>query len=98
VEGIVWEITEAHGDLLDWHEEYPTAYDRKDVMGETFDGGTLGAFAYISRPTGTYRPGDRSPQDLIDGTRAHGLTSSYIAFLESLNDVSTPFQPTNSDG
>ncbi len=85
VEGVVWEITGAHRDALDTYEEYPTAYTRKDVFVETFDGRTLTAFAYVARPTGSnHRP--RSPylRQLIDGARAHGLSPGYVAFLEAV--------------
>jgi gamma-glutamylcyclotransferase (GGCT)/AIG2-like uncharacterized protein YtfP len=84
VEGVVWEITESDRDTLDKYEEYPTAYTRKDVAVETFDGKTLAAFAYHARPIGSYRPGRRYLQQLIDGARAHGLSPGYIASLEAI--------------
>jgi gamma-glutamylcyclotransferase (GGCT)/AIG2-like uncharacterized protein YtfP len=84
VEGVVWEITEAHRDALDEYEEYPTAYTRKDVVVETFEGKTLTAFAYFASPMGTYRPGRRYLQSLVDGARAHGLTPGYVASLEAI--------------
>lgn len=83
VEGVVWKITEAHRKTLDGYEEYPTAYDRKGVVVETFDGRTLTAFAYVARPLGSYRPGRRYLQQLIAGARAHGLSPGYIASLEA---------------
>ena len=85
VEGVVWDITEVHRDALDEYEEYPTAYTRKDVVVETFDGKTLAAFAYHARPMGSYRPRRRYLQQLIDGARAHGLTPGYVASLEAIS-------------
>ncbi len=84
VEGVVWEITEAHREGLDEYEEYPTAYTRKDVIVETFEGKTLTAFAYLAKPMGSYRPGRRYLQSLIDGAKAHGLSPGYIASLEAI--------------
>jgi gamma-glutamylcyclotransferase (GGCT)/AIG2-like uncharacterized protein YtfP len=84
VEGVVWDITEAHRDALDKYEEYPTAYTRKDVVIETFDGRTLTAFAYVARPAGIHRPRGRYLRSLIDGARAHGLSPGYVAFLEAI--------------
>jgi gamma-glutamylcyclotransferase (GGCT)/AIG2-like uncharacterized protein YtfP len=84
VEGVVWEITDAHRDALDEYEEHPRAYTRKDVVVETFDGSVLTAFAYCARPMGTYRPGRRYLQSLIDGARAHGLSPGYVASLEAI--------------
>ena len=83
VEGVVWEITEAHRDALDNYEEYPRAYTRKDVVVETFDGRTLTVFAYVARPAGTHRPRRRYLRQLIEGAREHGLTPGYVAFLEA---------------
>ncbi len=48
VKGVVWEINEVQHDALDKYEEYPTAYTRKDVVVETFEGNLLTAFAYFS--------------------------------------------------
>jgi cation transport regulator ChaC len=84
VEGVVWEITEAHREALDKYEEYPTAYTRKDVVAETFDGRTLTAFAYVARPVGTYRPSRRYLTQIIEGARAHGLSPGHLAFLEAI--------------
>jgi cation transport regulator ChaC len=84
VEGVVWEITAAHRDALDQYEEYPTAYTRKDVVVETLEGRTATAFAYFARPMGTYRPGRRYLQSLIDGAGAHGLSPEYVASLEAI--------------
>ncbi len=86
VEGVVWEITETHRHALDEYEEYPTAYTRKDVVVETFEGKTLTAFAYFARPMGSYRPGRRYLQSLVDGAKAHGLSPGYITFLKSLDE------------
>ncbi len=86
VEGVVWEIMEAHRDALDVYEEYPRAYTRKDVVVESFDGRTLTAFAYFAHPAGTYRPSRRYLQSLIDGARAHGLSPGYITFLKSFDE------------
>ena len=84
VEGVVWEITAAHRDALDQYEEYPTAYTRKDVIVDTRDGRMLTAFAYFARPMGTYRPGRRYLQSLVDGARANGLSPEYVASLEAI--------------
>lgn len=84
VEGAVWEITEAHRDALDEYEEYPTAYTRKDVEVETFDGRRLAAFAYFARAIGTSRPDRGYLRQIIEGARAHGLSPGYIAFLEAI--------------
>ena len=84
MEGVVWQITEAHREPLDKYEEYPTAYTRKDVVVEAFDGRTLTAFAYLARQMGTYRPGRRYLQSLIDGARAHGLSAEYVASLGAI--------------
>jgi len=84
VEGVVWEITAAHRDALDLYEEYPTAYTRGDVVVETFEGKTLTAFAYFAKPMGSYRPGRRYLQSLIQGARVHGLSPAYIASLEAI--------------
>ena len=84
VEGVVWEIAEEHRRTLDRYEEYPTAYDRKDVVVETFDGRTLTAFAYFARPLGSFRPGRRYLQSLVDGAMAHGLSPEYVASLEAI--------------
>ncbi len=84
VEGVVWEITEAHREALDEYEEYPMAYTRKDVVVETFDGGTLRAFAYVARPGGTYRPSRRYHRQIVEGARAHGLSPGYVGFLEAI--------------
>ena len=84
VEGVVWEITEAHRDALDKYEEYPTAYTRKDVVVETFDGRRLTAFAYVARPAGNHRPLRRYLRQIIEGAKAHGLSPGYIAFLEAV--------------
>ena len=84
VEGVVWEISETHRDALDEYEEYPTAYTRKDVVVETFEGKTMTAFAYFAKPFGRYRPGRRYLQSLIEGARAHGLSPEYIAFLAAI--------------
>jgi len=84
VEGVVWEITETHRNALDAYEEYPTAYMRKDVVVETFAGKALTAFAYLARPMGTYRPGRRYLQSLVDGARAHGLSPEYVASLSAI--------------
>jgi gamma-glutamylcyclotransferase (GGCT)/AIG2-like uncharacterized protein YtfP len=86
VEGVVWDITDAHRNSLDAYEEYPNAYTRKDVVVETFDGRTLTAFAYVAHPSGPVRPNRRYLQQIIEGARAHGLTPSYIAFLESFGE------------
>lgn len=98
VEGIVWEITEAHREALDEYEEYPTAYDRRDVVVETFDGRTLTAFAYFARPMGIYRPGRKYLQQLIDGARAHGLSPDYLRFLGSLKVAGESTQHEDFDG
>ncbi len=84
VEGVVWEITDAHRTALDVYEEYPTAYTRKDVSVETFGGERLRAFAYVAKPLGAFRPGRRYMQSLIEGARAHGLSAQYIAWLEAI--------------
>ena len=84
VEGVVWEITETHRDALDAYEEYPTAYTRRDVVVETFEEKTLTAFAYFANPMGSYRPGRRYLQSLIDGARAHRLSPRYVAWLEAI--------------
>jgi len=84
VEGVVWEITEAHRKTLDEYEEYPTAYTRKDVVVETFGGRTLTAFAYVARPLGRYRPGRRYLEALIAGARTQGLSPGYVASLEAI--------------
>ena len=84
VEGVVWEITETHRDALDAYEEYPTAYTRRDVVVETFEEKTLTAFAYFANPMGSYRPGRRYLQSLIDGARAHRLSPGYVAWLEAI--------------
>lgn len=84
VEGVVWEITVAHREALDRYEEYPTAYTRKDVVVEAFDGRTLTAFAYFARPTGSDRPRRRYLRAIIEGARLQGLSPGYVAFLESL--------------
>jgi len=84
VEGVVWEITSAHRDALDEYEESPAAYTRQDVVVETFEGKTLTAFAYFAKPMGSYRPGRRYLQSLIDGARAHGLSPGYVASLEAI--------------
>jgi len=85
VEGVVWDITDAHRSSLDKYEEYPNAYTRKDVVVETFDGRTLTAFAYVARPAGACRPSRRYLQQIIEGARSHGLSPSYITFLESFS-------------
>jgi hypothetical protein len=41
------------------------------------------AFVYVARPLGTFRPGRRYRDALVEGARAHGLTPEYIRFLES---------------
>jgi len=84
IEGVLWEITEAHRDALDEYEEYPAAYTRKDVVVETFAGKALTALAYFARPMGTYRPGRRYLQSLVDGARAHGLSAGYVASLAAI--------------
>ena len=84
VEGVVWDITEAHRDALDTYEEYPNAYIRKDVVVETFDSRMLTAFAYVAHPAGNHRPRSRYLRSLIDGARAHGLSPAYVAFLEAI--------------
>ena len=84
VEGVVWNITEAHRRTLDEYEEYPNAYTRKDVVVETFDGRTLTAFAYVARPAGTHQPRRRYLRQLVEGARAHNLSPGYVAFLEAI--------------
>ena len=84
VEGVVWEITETHRDALDAYEEYPIAYTRRDVVVETFEEKTLTAFAYFANPMGSYRPGRRYLQSLIDGARAHRLSPRYVAWLVAI--------------
>jgi gamma-glutamylcyclotransferase (GGCT)/AIG2-like uncharacterized protein YtfP len=84
VEGVVWEITETHRDALDKYEEFPTAYARKDVVLEAFDGRTLTAFAYFARPAGTHQPRRRYLRQIIEGAREHGLSPGYVAFLEAV--------------
>ncbi len=82
VEGVLWDITEVHRDALDAYEQYPTEYGRAEVTVTTFDGRTVPAFAYVARPQGTFRPGRRYRDALVEGARAHGLTPEYIRFLE----------------
>jgi gamma-glutamylcyclotransferase (GGCT)/AIG2-like uncharacterized protein YtfP len=84
VEGVVWEITPTDREALDWFEEYPTSYTRKDVRVETFDGRTLTAFAYVARPEGSYRPARSYLRHIIDGAKEQGLTPGYLAFLEAI--------------
>jgi gamma-glutamylcyclotransferase (GGCT)/AIG2-like uncharacterized protein YtfP len=84
VEGVVWDITEAHRNSLDAYEEYPRAYTRKDVAVEVFDGRTLTAFAYVARPAGTRQPRRRYLRRLIEGARAHRLSPGYVGFLEAI--------------
>jgi gamma-glutamylcyclotransferase (GGCT)/AIG2-like uncharacterized protein YtfP len=84
VEGVLWEITEAHREALDRYEECPTAYTRNDVVVETFEGRRLTAFAYVARPDGNHRPRVRYLRQLIDGAKAHRLSPGYIAFLEAI--------------
>ena len=96
VEGVVWEITEAHREALDTYEEYPTAYIRKDVVVETFDERTLAAFAYFARPVGSYQPSRRYLRQIIEGARAHGLSPEYVTFLESFGEVAGSPRPENS--
>jgi len=84
VEGVVWEITEAHREALDRYEDYPVSYTRKDVMLESFDGRTLTAFAYFARPAGAYKPSRRYLRQIIEGARAHGLSPEYLASLEAI--------------
>ena len=84
VEGVVWEITAAHRDALDEYEEYPASYTRSDVAVETFEGKRLTAFAYVAKPMGTYRPGRRYMQSLVEGAKAHGLSPGYVACLEEI--------------
>ena len=83
VEGVLWDITEAHRDALDAYEQYPTEYGRAELTVTTFDGRTVSAFAYVARPLGTFRPGRRYRDAIVEGARAHGLTPEYIRFLES---------------
>ena len=84
VEGVVWDITDAHRNSLDEYEEYPNAYTRKDVVVETFDGRTLTAFAYVARPAGAHQPQRRYLRQLVEGARAHKLSPAYVAFLEAI--------------
>jgi gamma-glutamylcyclotransferase (GGCT)/AIG2-like uncharacterized protein YtfP len=84
VEGVVWEITDAHCQTLDVYEDCPTSYVRKDVVVRAADGKTLTAFAYVARPTGVYRPARRYLQEILEGAQAHHLSPDYIAFLEAI--------------
>lgn len=84
VEGVVWEITEAHRRTLDEYEDYPTSYGREDVVVEIADGATLTAFAYTAKPTGAYRPARRYLREILDGARAQHLSPGYISFLEAI--------------
>jgi gamma-glutamylcyclotransferase (GGCT)/AIG2-like uncharacterized protein YtfP len=91
VEGVVWEITEAHRQTLDEYEDYPTSYTRKDVVVEIAEGGTLTAFAYLAKPTGAYRPSRRYLDEIIEGAKVQKLSPEYVAFLESFaEDVNVP--------
>ena len=83
VEGVLWDITEGHRDALDAYEQYPTEYTRADVTVETVDGRAVVAIAYVARPLGTFRPGRRYRDALVEGARAHGLSPEYIRFLET---------------
>ncbi len=94
VEGVVWEITEAHRDSLDTYEEYPRAYTRKDVVVETFDGRSLTVFAYFAHPAGAYRPSRRYLRQIIEGARAHGLSPGYVASLEIIPTEDSACQST----
>jgi gamma-glutamylcyclotransferase len=84
VEGVVWEISEAHREALDRFEEYPTSYGRMDVTVETWDGRRLNAFAYVARPDGSYRPSRAYLSQLIVGATEQGLSAAYLAFLKSI--------------
>jgi gamma-glutamylcyclotransferase len=84
VEGVVWQITQTHRGALDEYEEHPTAYTRTDVVVETLAGKRLTAFAYVAKPMGTYRPGRRYLQALVEGAKAHGLSPEYVTGLEAI--------------
>jgi cation transport regulator ChaC len=84
VEGVLWDITEADRDALDAYEQYPTEYTRAEVSVATTSGRTVAAFAYVARPLGTFRPGRRYRDALVEGARAHGLSPEYIRFLEMI--------------
>lgn len=88
VEGVLWEITEAERENLDRSESCPTAYIRKEVQVETFEGRTLQAFAYVGvRPQGRRAPSKRYMRGLVQGAEEHDLTDRYIAFLESVKTI-----------
>ena len=84
VEGVVWEITEAHRKTLDEYEDYPTSYMRKDVVVAAFDGRALTAFVYVAKPIGVFRPSRQYLKEIIEGAKAHRLSPEYVAFLEAI--------------
>ncbi len=84
VEGVVWEIGEAHRAALDRFEDYPASYGRKDVTVETVDGRRLLAFAYAARREGAYRPSRVYLAHIVAGAREQGLSPAYVAFLNGI--------------
>ena len=84
VEGVLWEITATHREVLDRFEEYPTSYARRDVTVETFDHRRLAAFAYVARAEGSYRPARSYLQHIVAGAKEQGLSPAYQAFLEAI--------------
>jgi gamma-glutamylcyclotransferase (GGCT)/AIG2-like uncharacterized protein YtfP len=84
VEGVLWEVTEAHLKALDEYEEVPRAYVRKSVTLEKPDGTPVTAFAYFAIPVGNYAPSRRYMRLVIQGAEEHNLSDPYVAFLESI--------------
>jgi gamma-glutamylcyclotransferase (GGCT)/AIG2-like uncharacterized protein YtfP len=82
VPGVLWRISRATLDDLDFREGYPTLYDRETVEVETAEGASVTAFVYRmtadTRDTLRRGIGARYRAMMIEGREAFGHTTDDI--------------------
>jgi hypothetical protein len=88
VEGVVYEMEADDMITLDMKEGLPSAYKRIMVPINLYDGTQLqGVVAYLAcddRIVPFCPPTEQYKQDLIEGAKANGLTTEWIAMLCAL--------------
>lgn len=90
VEGVLWEISESERKALDEYEGYPDLYVHREIQVRTAASKVVTAFAYVMANPGREAPPSKPYKRLlISGAEEHGLSETYIAFLESIRPASS---------
>ena len=83
VEGVLYELTDEHFELLDRHEGN---YTRGVITVRCIERGDLEVMVY--RPDtngGPFAPSDAYRNTMLRGAKAHGLSETWIKLLKSTN-------------